>query len=188
MTGPDRVLDSSKLGLVGDAEWIDSFADALRAQTEAAVRRARTKADALDLFETRVVDWLVTEQDLPDGTGVDLVRTTDGSFASPVVVGPLAPSTTAADRILAERGVPVIPDIIANAGGVTVSYLEWLQDINRRAWSLEWVHDELEAEMLTAWTVVRDEFDARDVTWRDAAYIVALSRTAEAHEARGLWP
>ncbi|OYR59147.1 amino acid dehydrogenase, partial [Halorubrum sp. E3] len=87
-----------------------------------------------------------------------------------------------------ERDIPVIPDILANAGGVTVSYFEWLQDINRRSWSLERVNDELETEMLAAWSDVREEFDTRDVTWRDAAYIVALSRIAEAHETRGLWP
>ena len=71
---------------------------------------------------------------------------------------------------------------------MTVSYFEWLQDINRRKWSLERVHEELDAEMLAAWDRVREEFEARDVTWRDAAYVVALSRVAEAHATRGLWP
>ncbi|WP_317988538.1 glutamate dehydrogenase GdhB [Haloprofundus salilacus] len=105
-----------------------------------------------------------------------------------VVEGANGPTTSTADLMLAERDVAVIPDILANAGGVTVSYFEWLQDINRRAWPLERVNDELEAEMQAAWRAVRAEFESRDVTWRDAAYIVALSRIADAHEARGLWP
>jgi glutamate dehydrogenase (NAD(P)+) len=112
----------------------------------------------------------------------------DDVVADIVIEGANGPTTSAATAIFAERGVPVIPDILANAGGVTVSYFEWLQDINRRAWSLERVNDELETEMLAAWQDVREKFEARDVTWRDAAYIVALSRIAEAHETRGLWP
>ena len=105
-----------------------------------------------------------------------------------IIEGANGPVTSTADSILAEQDVRVIPDILANAGGVTVSYFEWLQDINRRAWPLERVNDELESEMQAAWRAVQTEFESRDVTWRDAAYIVALSRIAEAHEARGLWP
>ncbi len=108
--------------------------------------------------------------------------------ANMVVEGANGPTTFAADAVLEERDVPVLPDILANAGGVTVSYFEWLQDINRRQWSLDRVHEELESEMLDAWDAVRREVDARDLTWRDAAYVVALSRIGEAKATRGLWP
>jgi glutamate dehydrogenase (NAD(P)+) len=108
--------------------------------------------------------------------------------ADVVVEGANGPVSFTADEILADRGVPVVPDILANAGGVTVSYFEWLQDINRRSWSAERVNEELESEMLGAFEAVTDEFERIDGTWRDAAYAVALSRIAEAHEARGLWP
>jgi glutamate dehydrogenase (NAD(P)+) len=105
-----------------------------------------------------------------------------------VVEGANGPVTFAADSILEGRGIPVIPDILANAGGVTVSYFEWLQDINRRKWTREQVNEELEGEMVAAWEAVREEYDSRDISWRTAAYILALSRVAKAHELRGLWP
>jgi glutamate dehydrogenase (NAD(P)+) len=108
--------------------------------------------------------------------------------ADVIVKGANGPTTTAADAVFEERGVPVVLDILANAGGVTVSYFEWLQDINRRQWSLERVHEELEAEMLDAWEAVQWEVDRRDLSWRDAAYVVALSRIGEAKSTRGLWP
>jgi glutamate dehydrogenase (NAD(P)+) len=113
---------------------------------------------------------------------VDLVQ------ADLVVEGANGPTSAAADRVLEERGVPVIPDILANAGGVTVSYYEWLQDINRRSWSLERVNRELESDMQEAWQSVRSAHETHDVPWRLAAYIVALERLEAAHEARGLWP
>ncbi len=130
----------------------------------------------VDVLVPAAIGNVLTEANAPD-VAADII-----------IEGANGPITTAADEIFAERSIPVIPDILANAGGVTVSYFEWLQDINRRAWSLERVNDELETEMLAAWRDVRDAYEARDVTWRDATYIVALARVAEAHDARGLWP
>ncbi|MFP4590296.1 MAG: glutamate dehydrogenase GdhB [Halobacteriales archaeon] len=112
----------------------------------------------------------------------------DDIVADLVVEGANGPTTFGADAILAERDIAVIPDILANAGGVTVSYYEWLQDISRRKWSLEKVETELQSDMTAAWESVVEKLEAHDVRWRDAAYVVALERVAAAHEVRGLWP
>ena len=113
----------------------------------------------------------------------------DDVRADIVVEGANGPTTTHGDEILNRRGIPVIPDILANAGGVTVSYFEWLQDINRRAWPVEEVNEELDDEMVSAWNDVREAFETHDgATWREAAYIVGLRRVGAAHGARGLWP
>ncbi|MCU4751274.1 Glu/Leu/Phe/Val dehydrogenase [Halobacteria archaeon AArc-curdl1] len=108
--------------------------------------------------------------------------------ASLIVEGANGPTTTGAAEIFDQRNLPVIPDILANAGGVTVSYFEWLQHINRRSWPLERVRETLEDEMVDAWEQVARERDERELTWRDATYVVALSRVAEAKDLRGLWP
>lgn len=147
---------------------------------------------------TRYADEVISNDELleldvdvliPAALGNVITKANANAIQADIVIeGANGPITSAADAILSEREIPVIPDILANAGGVTVSYFEWLQDINRRAWSLQRVHDELETEMLAAWDAVRKEFEQEDVSWRDAAYIVALSRIAEAHTIRGLWP
>ena len=117
------------------------------------------------------------------------VENVDDVRADVVVEGANGPTTFEADTALAERDVPVVPDVLANAGGVTVSSFEWLQDINRRAWSRERVNVELHSEMAKAWDAVEAAYERNeDATWRDAAYVVAIERLSRAHEARGLWP
>ncbi|RQG93346.1 glutamate dehydrogenase GdhB [Natrarchaeobius chitinivorans] len=148
-------------------------------------------AEETDVDRLSNAELLELDVDVLVPAAVGNVLTEDNAAAVEadlIVEGANGPTTFAADAILEERGIEVIPDILANAGGVTVSYFEWLQDINRRRWTLDRVHEELEAEMIAAWDAVREEVEDRDITWRDGAYVVALSRIAEAHEIRGLWP
>jgi glutamate dehydrogenase (NAD(P)+) len=182
--GATVVAISDVNGAMYDPDGIDTHAVPTHdEEPEAVTRYAEETLSNAELLELDV-HVLV-----PAAVGNAITReNADAVDADLVVEGANGPVTAAADAVLAERGIPVIPDIVANAGGVTVSYFEWLQDINRRAWSLERVNDELETEMRSAWRAVQAEFDARNVTWRTAAYVVALSRIAEAHEARGLWP
>jgi glutamate dehydrogenase (NAD(P)+) len=171
-------------GAMYDPDGIDTAAVPSHDEEPEAVTKYADNVISNDDLLTLDVDILI-----PAALGNVITRENAEAIAADIVVeGANGPTTSTADSILAERDVAVIPDILANAGGVTVSYFEWLQDINRRAWSLERVNDELEAEMQAAWDAVQSEFEQRDITWRDAAYIVALSRIAEAHEARGLWP
>jgi glutamate dehydrogenase (NAD(P)+) len=95
------------------------------------------------------------------------------------------PVTPIADRILEERGIPVLPDFLANAGGVVVSYFEWVQNLQQHPWSLNQVNDELLKRMTTAYNAVRTLVEERSVTWRTAAYMLALTRVAEAERLRG---
>lgn len=98
------------------------------------------------------------------------------------------PVTPEADRILADHGITVLPDILANAGGVTVSYFEWVQNRQGYYWTLDEVHERLrtiiETEGDAVWSIARD----KNVTLRTAAYIHALGRLAEAIEAHGTQP
>lgn len=112
----------------------------------------------------------------------------DDVAANMIVEGANGPTTPAADSIFVEREIPVIPDILANAGGVTVSYFEWLQDINRRKWSEQTVADELESEIVAAWDELVTVAEEKQIPWREAAYVTALSRVSEAKDLRGLWP
>jgi glutamate dehydrogenase (NAD(P)+) len=105
-----------------------------------------------------------------------------------VVEGANGPTTPEADEILEKRGVPVIPDILANAGGVVVSHLEWVQALSGLSWEEEQVNAELERKMVKAFKKVWDEASQRKVSFRCAAYLVAIERIAEVYRYRGIFP
>ena len=105
-----------------------------------------------------------------------------------VVEGANGPTTAEADEILAGRGVTVAPDILANAGGVIVSYFEWVQANQAYWWSEEEVEARLAERMISAWRDVLSYAQRQGLTLRTAATCLAVQRVASAHDMRGLYP
>ncbi len=98
------------------------------------------------------------------------------------------PTTPGADRVLANKDVFLVPDILANAGGVTVSYYEWVQDQNSFFWSERQINDTLEQTMQSAFKAVYDTAQRYGTDMRTGAYILAVARVAEATSVRGIFP
>ena len=102
-----------------------------------------------------------------------------------VIEGANAPTTPEADAILEKRGIPVVPDFLANAGGVVVSYFEWTQNLQQHRWELSFIQEQLLKKMVAAWTQVRDYAKEKKVNYRSAAYELAEARVVEAVRLRG---
>jgi glutamate dehydrogenase (NAD(P)+) len=98
------------------------------------------------------------------------------------------PTTPGADRVLAEQGVFLVPDILANAGGVTVSYYEWVQDLYSYFWSEGEINNRLEQTMRTAFQSVQEKALKFNTDMRTGAYVLAVERVAEATRVRGIFP
>src|SRR5579884_1476912 len=98
------------------------------------------------------------------------------------------PTLPEADKILFDRGITVLPDILANAGGVTVSYLEWVQDLQENFWEEDEINERLKRKMQRAFRETYDKAQRLRIDMRRGAYVVAVSRVAEATKLRGLYP
>jgi glutamate dehydrogenase/leucine dehydrogenase len=113
-------------------------------------------------------------------------KVADRIRAKMVVEGANGPTTPLADRVLFEKGIPLLPDILANAGGVTVSYFEWVQDLQRYFWTADEVRTRLASMMATAYDKVSAMAKEKGVDMRTAANMLALSEVAKAMELKGI--
>jgi len=131
------------------------------------------------------VDLLVPAA-LENAIDGDLAHDVEADVVVEAANGPLTPD---ADDVLTERGVHVVPDILANAGGVTVSYFEWVQNRQRFQWTEARVNEELEAVVTDSFDAMIDAYEANDLpNLRTAAYVVAVQRVVDAYEGSGTWP
>ncbi len=179
------VSDSS--GAIYNPDGIDAFA-AKEYKTETGSVVGYTGAqDELtnDDLLTLDVDLLVPAalENAIDGT---LAREVQADIIAEAANGPLTP---AADDVLADRDVYVFPDILANAGGVTVSYFEWVQNRERFSWPESRVNDELERHIVDAFENLVDAYEHHDLpNFRTAAYVVAIRRVLDTFSEAGTWP
>ena len=176
---------SDQYGAVVNAGGLDieALSDHVRATGSVIGFAGGEPLEGADLL-TQDVDLLVpaaVEGVLHDGNAGDVL-------AKVIVEGANGPTTPAADRILRERGVLVVPDILANAGGVIVSYFEWVQANQAYWWRADEVETRLAERMLTAWDHVSSHAAKLDLPLRTAATCLAVERVAQAAQLRGLYP
>jgi glutamate dehydrogenase (NAD(P)+) len=105
-----------------------------------------------------------------------------------IAEGANGPTSLEADAILWERGIPVLPDILTNAGGVTVSYFEWVQDLGRLFWTRDEIRAKLAEKLSNAFDRVWDLADTRDVQLRTGALVAGIREVSDALQARGIFP
>lgn len=189
-----RLLDARGANVIAITERNSGIFDESGIDVEAATKYYRengTLADFPDADALTNEELLTCECDVLIPAAME--NTIDAAVAPHiqahiVVEGANGPTTPDADAILRDQGVTVLPDILANAGGVTVSYFEWVQGLDNYFWDLKQVQDELQKVMEKAFDAVNAKADEADCDYRTAAYTIAISRVAEACRVKGLFP
>jgi len=185
--GADVVAVSDSSGAIHDPDGLDTRAvKDFKTETGSVTGYDEATGEfSNDDLLTMDVDLLVPAA-LENAVDEDLARDVEADVVVEAANGPLTPD---ADDVLTERGVTVVPDILANAGGVTVSYFEWVQNRQRFQWTEQRVNEELEAVVTDAFDAMTDaREDAGTPNLRTAAYVVAVQRVVDAYEGSGSWP
>ncbi len=184
--GAEVVAVSDSSGAVHDTGGLDTEAvKSHKRETGSVAGAPGTEPWTNEDLLTADVDLLVPAA-LENAVDGPLAREMEAGMVVEAANGPLTP---AADDVLTERGVPVFPDILANAGGVTVSYFEWVQNRQRFSWTKERVNEELERVITDAFDGLIAAHEANDLpNFRTAAYVVAIRRVLDAYREGGEWP
>ncbi|MFW5911348.1 MAG: Glu/Leu/Phe/Val family dehydrogenase [Halolamina sp.] len=184
--GADVVAVSDSSGAVYDADGLDVVdVKKFKRETGSVSGYAGTESMTNEELLTMDVDLLIPAA-LENAIDGGLAHDVEADVIVEAANGPLTPD---ADDVLTGKDVYVFPDILANAGGVTVSYFEWVQNRQRFYWSEERVNEELEVIMTDAFGDLTDAYETYDVpNFRTAAYVVAIQRVVDAFTDNGNWP
>src|SRR6266513_1504524 len=182
--GATIVAGSDESGALHNPKGLDSQ-DLLRWVRAKRQLAGYPKADAIPPDQLLIVDCDVL---VPAATENVITRKNAPHIKAKVICeGANGPTTAAADEILEKKGVFVIPDILANAGGVTVSYFEWVQDRGGYFWDEDTVNRRLESIMVRAFNEVAATTEKYKVSTRIACYMLAVDRVAAMHRLRGMY-
>ena len=117
-----------------------------------------------------------------NGSNADAIK------AKVIVAAANGPIAGEADKVLNEKGIVVVPDILSNAGGVVVSYFEWVQNIQSVSWTEDTVNEKLKGIMDSAFDAVYNIAEEKHVSLRTGAYLISVKRVVDAKKARAIWP
>ncbi|ELZ71083.1 glutamate dehydrogenase [Haloferax prahovense DSM 18310] len=184
--GASVVAVSDSSGGIYDPDGLDTRAvKQFKNETGTVSDYEGTEAISNEELLTLDVDLLVPAA-LENAIDGELAHDVNADVVVEAANGPLTPD---ADGVLTEREVHVFPDILANAGGVTVSYFEWVQNRQRFYWTEDRVNDELERVIVDAFEELVDAYETHDLpNFRTAAYVVAIRRVVDSYDSAGNWP
>jgi glutamate dehydrogenase (NAD(P)+) len=170
------VVDPDGLEVEALMDWVGEHRFLRDCPAGRAVSRTEVLEEPCDILVPAALEHQVTAEN---------AERIDAGLVVEAANGPVTPE---ADRILAARGIPVVPDLLANAGGVTVSYFEWVQDQQKYSWTESEIAARLRSQLQAGLARVVGAADQLDVDWRAAAHCVGIERVAEAARLRAIYP